>query len=103
MTFSDWMHYFEKIAICLLPNPKVAGSCISGKITPGQNAPLDYNDLKDANSIVLDNTRHVQIKIVTGSTPEVDIVWIQLLLDSHITNKKTQWIRRRFSRAMGIL
>ena len=92
MTFSDWMQYFEKVDICVLPNPEVAGSSISGKITPGNNAPLDYTDFQNPNSTILDNTRHVQIKISTGSDPEVDIVWIQLLLDSHITHKSTQWV-----------
>ena len=58
MTFQDWIRHFDRFDICLMPEyasnfTGLPGQCILGRINPGENAPLNYADLQDANSMIL--------------------------------------------------
>ena len=64
-------------------------NCIVGKLTPKINAPADYEDFQDPYSRHLDPTRQVQIELTVSTKTQV---FIQLLLDCPVENRKSQWV-----------
>jgi len=51
------------------------------------NSIIERYFVTTQNSIILDSTRHVQLELSCSKTERV---WLQILLDCHITNRKTQ-------------
>ena len=76
------MQYFRVVTVA-------EQNCITGEFTPKVNAPADYSDFRNPNSIHLDPTRHVQIELTVSNSTQVSI---QLLIDCSVKNHMSQWI-----------